>query len=122
MLLRKDELLNLARASEQDEVHQSRLFDYKWMGYDYRLFHKKYAFKIDWWWSVIIISTNEDRDPVYRLVIPCLKFKELAEIAHKKDWTDSEYIKILFKDNKAFWVCWDKDLLPISEYLTVLQS
>ena len=120
MLLKKDELMNLAKAREHDEVHQSRLFDYKWNQYDHRLFHKKYAFKIDGWGSVIIISTNEDRNPIYRLEIPCQKFKNLAEMSHKKDWTDNDYIKIFFKNNKAFWCCWDKDPLSITEYLKVL--
>ena len=122
MLLSKEEIVKLANAKWNVEIHQSKLHNYKRLWYEYNLFHSKSAFKLAEWTSkVIIISTNDDRKPIYRLDIPCDDFKELLKKWNNKDWSYDSKIRISFKDNKAFLECRDKDTdEDISRYLTIL--
>lgn len=87
MLLSIEELKNLWWN------HFSKLFD-TWVlnWYDFRMFHKKFKNFND---KIIFISTNEKRYPIYRLTFTAEKLKELFE-----NWNN--YIKILFKNDKAY--------------------
>lgn len=73
--------------------HFSKLFD-TWVlnWYDFRMFHKKFKNFDD---EIVFISTNEERNPIYKLKFIGYKLKELF---NSWNW----YIKILFKNDEAY--------------------
>ena len=77
--------------------HFSKLFD-TWVvnWYDFRLFHKKFK-KFDN--TIVFVSTNEERNPIYRLVFPAQKLKELFDL-----WNG--YIHLLFKNDEVYLYLW----------------
>ena len=83
MLLLKNELLDIAKPRENDEVHQSRLLNHSNPKYSYKILLKKINFTVKPGINFVIISTNENRNPIYRFRFP---WKKLMELFEKSDF------------------------------------
>jgi len=110
MLLSKKELIEIAEPRENDEVHQSRLLDSKNPKYSYNILLKKKNFTVKPGINFVVISTNEDRNPIYRFRF---SWKELMDLFEKRD-----FITFLIEDNiPKLYVPYEEPKSTIKEYL-----
>lgn len=110
MLLSKKELLEIAEPRENDEVHQSKLLDSSNLKYSYKILLKKNNFTVKPGINFVVISTNEDRNPVYRFRF---SWKELMNL-----FEYSDYITFLIENNiPKLYVPREEPKSIIKEYL-----
>lgn len=83
MLLLKEELLEIAEPRENDEVHQSRLLVSNSPKYSYKILLKKNNFTAKPGINFVVISTNEDRNPIFRFRF---SWKELMDLFEGADF------------------------------------
>ena len=110
MLLSKKELLEIAEPRKNDEVHQSRLLDHSNPRYSYQVLLKKNNFTVKPGINFVIISTNEDRNPIYRFRFT---WKELMDL-----FEESDFINFLIENNiPKLYVPREEPKSIIKEYL-----
>ena len=111
MRISKEELKILCEIQWDDEIHQSKLFDSKKPEYKYKILHRKNVYKVDNQEHTIkIISTNDDRDQIYRLEFSSSDLKKLFN----KD-ENNEFFFIYFKDNKWYFKDKENDIHILSK-------
>lgn len=88
----------------------SKLFDSKSKEYDYFLFHRKFKVNLE----NTIVSTNKERNPIYILRFTWVELKELFDKKKKKNWENSEFIRIRFKWDTASFKLWNGKLVDIT--------
>lgn len=99
MRLTWNELKILCESSWDDEIHQSKLFDSEKPEYKFQIFHRKSVYKVDNQDHTIkVISTTNDKNPIYRLEF---KSSDLKKIFDKNKIDD--FLRINFKDNKGYF-------------------
>ena len=111
MLLSKKELMDIAEPRENDEVHQSRLLNPKNSKYNYKVLLKKNNFKVKPNVNFVIVSTNEDRIPIYRFRFSWNWLLNLFNEAK------SDYINIFINDKVCKLYIPGEQLRYISEIL-----
>lgn len=112
MLLPREELLQLAWKTDVN-IHFSKLFD-TWLvnWYDYHLFHRMFKYFDN---DIIFVTTNEDRNPIYRLTFVGPKLKELFKLWN---W----YIKILFKNDEAYFYNWLENISKLWKDIVLVEK
>ena len=114
----KDKLEHIIRDMwPNDRVHVSKLFEDDNKKYDNFLFHKKEAINPEKGKYYSIISVNKEETRYYILRFPWEKLVELFPKAKNKDWTPDKFIRIWFKDGKAYWETWDSDKIDVTPYI-----
>ena len=114
----KDKLEHIIRDMwPNDRIHISKLFEDDNKKYDNFLFHKKEAINPEKGKNYSIISVNKEETRYYILRFPGEKLLELFPKAKNKDWTPDKFIRIWFKEGKAYWETWDSDKIDVTPYI-----
>ena len=114
----KDKLERIIRDMRPDDkINVSKLFEDDNKKYDNFLFHKKEAINPENGKNYSIISVNKEETRYYILRFPWEKLVELFPKAKNKDWTPDKFIRIWFKEGKAYWETWDWNPLDVTAYI-----
>lgn len=101
------------------ELHFSQLYKSKSMDYLFYLFHRKDVFKFNSDYVVIVTENEQSNNPIqYVLKFKSDELKKLFDKKKKKDWEESDFIRIRFKmGNVVLFETGDGELIDITEYL-----